>query len=299
MTEDTILKSILGSQDPTGAFPSVIFSGNRRYSDLNGFTTSQVLRALRDVPESYPLDNARLLALDFLKRCESQEKPGAFCFWPRGTQPGWIPQLPPDADDTSIILIEMLRSKLIDVSTARKIARSVLLPHRLMEVPDPAPPWVRKGAFFTWLRPGQSNIVDCCVNVNVIALFSYLGLKDLSGFNEIYEMIEEGIRWSKGLSFQAHTLTPFYPHPAEFAYAVEHAIECGAKQLEESFGLMRDFGWIQDYDDRDSEEKPICGNAYSGDAWYSQALDTARKYGKTYSSSALRSLKFLKITYKL
>jgi hypothetical protein len=75
-------------------------------------------------------------------------------------------------------------------------------------------------------------------------------------------------------------LTPFYPHPAEFVYAVDHAIECGAKQLEESFRLMRDFGWVQcNEDDENSEKKPICGNAYVGDVWYSQILDIARKFG--------------------
>lgn len=280
MTENEMLEFILNSQAPTGAFPSIICSRTKRYTDWNGFTTAHVLRALRSVPESDILKNARHLALDFLKRCESPEKPGAFCFWPKGMQPGKIPELPPDADDISIILIEMIRNQRIDKCTARMIVHSVLLPYRLIDVPTPSPPWVRLGAFFTWLRPGRFNIVDCCVNSNVIALLSYLGLDDLEGFNETCEMIEDGIRWSKGLSFQASTLTPFYPHRAEFVYAVDHAIECGAKQLEESFRLMRDFGWVQCNEDiENSEKKPICGNAYVGDVWYSQILDIARKFG--------------------
>jgi hypothetical protein len=197
-------------------------------------------------------------------------------------QPSWIPELPPDADDTAIILIEMVRNNRIDLHMARIIARSVLLPHRLMEVPDPAPQWIRVGAFLTWLRPGPFNVVDCCVNTNVIALLSYLGLDDLEGFDETCEMIEGGIRWSRGLGFQTRTLTPFYPHPAEFAYAVEHAIECGARQLEESLELMRELGWVQENDDENSDKRPICGNAYAGDIWYSRVLDIARKFGKIY-----------------
>jgi hypothetical protein len=284
MTEDAILKSVFNSQAPIGAFPSIICSGDKRYPDWNGFTTAQVLRALRAVPESDSLNNARHLALDFFKRCESPEKPGAFRFWPKGMQPDWIPEPPQDADDTSIILIEMVRNKRIDLHAARMIARSVLLPHRLIEVSKPAPPWIRPGAFFTWLRPGPFNIVDCCVNANVIAMLSYIGLDGIAGFDETCEMIEEGIKWSEGSSFQVRTLTPFYPHPAEFVYAVDHAIECGAKQLEESLGLMRDFGWVQDNDDENSEERPICGNAYAGDIWYSQVLDIARKFVRRYSN---------------
>jgi hypothetical protein len=283
MTENSTLKSVLDSQSSIGAFPSIIHSGDKRHPDWNGFTTAQVLRALRAFPESDPLNNARQLALDFLKRCESPDKPGAFRFWPKGMQPGWIPELPPDADDTSVILAEMVRNKRIDIRIARMIARSVLLPHRLIEVSKPAPPWIRPGAFFTWLRPGQFNVVDCCVNANVIALLSYLGLDGIEGFDETCEMIEEGIRWSEGFSFQVRTLIPFYPHPTEFVYAVDHAIECGVKQLEESLGLMRDFGWVQDNDDENPEEKPICGNAYAGDVWYSQVLYIARKLGRRYS----------------
>ena len=285
MTVDERLKSVLDFQAPMGAFPSLISSGNRKCCDWNGFTTAQVLRALRAVPESDPLNNARSLALDFLKSCESPDKPGAYHFWPKGTQPGWIPDLPADADDTSIILVEMVRHKRIDLDAARKMACSVLLPCRLLKVPEPGPPWIRPGTFFTWLRPGPFNVVDCCVNANVIALLSYLGLEGIPGFKEACEMIEAGIKWAGGSDFKARTLTAFYPHPAEFAYAVEHAIECGANRLEESLCLMKDFGWLPDNDDHIyhiSEEKPICGNAYEGDIWFSEALDAARKYGRRF-----------------
>ena len=282
MTMDEKLRSVLDFQAPTGAFPSIISSGNRKCQDWNGFTTAQVLRALRAVPESDPLNNARSLALDFLKRCESPDKLGAYHFWPKGTQPNWIPDLPPDADDTSIVLVEMVRHKRIDLVAARKMACSVLLPYRLMKVPEPAPPWIRRGTFFTWLRPGPFNIVDCCVNANVIALLSYLGLEGIPGFEEACEMIEEGIKWAGGSDFKARTLTAFYPHPAEFAYAIEHAIECGANRLEESLRLTKDSGWLPLNDDNRSEGNPICGNAYEGDIWFSEALDTARKYGRRF-----------------
>lgn len=284
MIEDMILKPVLDCQSPNGAFPSILCSGHRRYLDWNGFTTAQVLRALRYIPESDQLNNARHLALDFLKRCEDPEKSGAFRFWPKGMQPDWIPELPPDADDTSIIIIEMVRNKRIDISTARMIASSVLLPHRLIELPQPSPPWIRSGAFLTWLRSGPLNIVDCCVNANVIALFSYLGLDELPGFDESCEMIEGGIRWSKGRSFYIRTLTPFYPDPAEFVYAIDHAVECGAKQLEESLELLNNLSWMQDNDNENSEEKPICGNAYVGDIWHSRVLHLARNIGRRYSN---------------
>jgi hypothetical protein len=286
MTEDELLKSVLDFQAPTGAFPSVISSGNRKCQDWNGFTTAQVLRALRAVPESDPLSNARRLALDFLKSCESPDRSGAFHFWPKGSQPSWIPDLPPDADDTSIILVEMVRNKRIDLDAAREMACSVLLPYRLMNVPDPRPPWVRRGTFLTWLRPGPFNIVDCCVNANVIALLSYLGLEGITGFEEACEMIGAGIRWAEGSDFKARILTAFYPHPAEFAYAIEHAVECGANRLRGSLSLTKDLGWLPHNDDNHSEGMPICGNAYEGDIWFSEALDAARKFGKRFTNPA-------------
>ena len=286
MTADELLKLVLDFQGPTGAFPSTISSVNRKCCDWNGFITAQVLRALRAVPESYPLNNVRRLSLDFLMSCESLDRSGAFHFWPKGTQPGWIPDLPPDADDTSVILVEMVRNKRIDLDAAREMACSVLLPYRLMKVPEIAPPWIRRGTFLTWLRPGPFNIVDCCVNANVIALLSYLGLEGIPGFEEACEMIEVGIRWAGESDFKARSLTAFYPHPVEFAYAIEHAIECGANRLEESLSIMKDFGWLPDNDDNRSEGKPICGNAYEGDIWFSEALDAARMFGRRFTNPA-------------
>ena len=284
MTEEELFRSVLEGQSPEGAFYSTIHYGDRRYTDWNGFTTAQMIRAFNRIPESEPLKNARNRALDFLMKCESSVHPGAFGFWPKGANPSWIQELPEDADDTSIITLELLRHGCIDLKRAREIAIKVILPYRVREIRQPSPPWIRRGVFLTWLRAGGFNVIDCCVNANVVSLLAYVRLNHLPGFNEACEMIEYAIQWAGSSKSRFQSILPFYPHPAEFIYAIQNAVECGADQLEDSLSLLKKPAWKpENGDDAFAADLPICGSAYGHIIWTSRVLQIARKLSKRKS----------------
>lgn len=274
---ECIIRAIIEAQAPDGAFPSFIRFGDRELRDMNSFTTAQVLRALHNVSGPKALVETREKALDFLQSCKAPEMPGAFRYWPDPLRPPSIPELPADSDDTAIILLELVRHGRVSLESAAKAAASILVPHRLKKVSVPSPPWLRPGVFLTWLKKEGGNIVDCCANVNVVALLAYLGLRHFPGYREACMMIEAGILWTEGKKERTQCLTPFYPHPAEFVYAIRNAVASGAKELERSLNLVHGFGWLPKTTDEDSADTwPICSDAYGTIVWSSGVLQKAR-----------------------
>ena len=91
-------------QAPSGAFPCVIEWRQRSdVCDENGFATALVLRRMRRLGiRSAAIERS----LDFLETCAA-EPSGAFSFWPRATRPAWAACVPPDADDTAVITLEL------------------------------------------------------------------------------------------------------------------------------------------------------------------------------------------------
>lgn len=268
-------------QSNNGAILSWSHWGDRMYPDWNGFTTALVLRALRHIPISnVAVSYIREHALDFLLTCEEPERPGSFRFWPVSMQPDWIKLAPPaDADDTAVYALELARHGRLGQSELRQIACCVLVPHRLRHVETPSPPWLRPGVFLTWLwlDKGSANIVDCCVNANVVALLAYAGMTHLPGYQEACDMIEKAILWAGGSWPRARSIAPFYPHPVELRYAVEHAVECGAKLLRPSLQRLRECSWeVDKIDELSVMERPICGSAYRGVFWTSRNVQIAR-----------------------
>src|SRR5712691_9116395 len=281
MTASEMIAAICEGRSDEGAFRSISHWGDRRRPDWNGFTTALVLRALRGVPASVALTRVRERGLDFLLKCESPDRPGAFSFWPKAAPPDWIRDAPPeDADDTSVCGVELARHGRLDRRALCQIACTVLIPHRLRGVDAPAPPWLRPGVFLTWLRPDKrAHVVDCCVNANVVALLAYAGLGHLPGFCEAGAMIEAGVRWAADSWARARSLVPFYPHPVELRYAVEHAVECGAEMLIPSLMALRERWWAAEgEEDSVVTEQPICSSAYGGVVWTSDVLQIARKF---------------------
>jgi len=287
-TEADIAALLQKEQANNGAILSWSHWGDRRYPDWNGFTTALVLRALRHIP----ISNTSLLpireqALDFLLQCEQPEHFGSFRFWPVNRQPDWI-KIPPsaDADDTAIYALELARYGRLKQSELRRIACCILVPHRLRYVETPSPPWLRSGVFLTWLwlPKERINIVDCCVNANIVALLAYAGLTHLSGYQEACGMIETAILWAGNSWSHARSITPFYPHPIELCYAVEHAVECGADLLKPSLQRLYECTWAADESDNFSVmERPLCGSAYSGVFWTSSNVQIARTRMKMWS----------------
>jgi len=289
-----LLSKVSEVQSADGAFSSTVHWGTKRHQDWNGFTTALVLRALHALPACDALRGIRERALGFLLKCAATDPPGAFSFWPAGAQPRWIPEtLPPDADDTAVYAVELARHGCLDQRAMRRIACLALVPFRLREIDQPAPTWLRPGVFFTWLRrEDRANVVDCCANANVVAFLAYSGQPHMPGYREACSMIEDAIRWAGDSRVRARSLSPFYAHPVELLYAVEHAVQCGAESLRPSLSLLRDRQWAREDGADEAEvvdlDRPICSNAYGGVFWTSRALQMARTLGCRSESVAIR-----------
>jgi len=284
---DKLIELLRENQAPNGAFPSFVLIREQRIEDCNGFVTAQMLRALHDLPDERVAE-IRTRALDFITSCQSRQRPGAFGFYPEGEQPAWMLPLPQDTDDTAIIVLELFQHGRLDRQTVLSIACKVLIPHRLHWIEPPAPPWLRPGAFVTWLRGDtKTNIVDCCANANIVALFAAAGIRHLPGYSEACAMIEDGVQWAatqETSSVKAESrmtvrerlgvITPFYPHPLELLYALENAVMYGAEQLRPCLEQLRGMKW----EEEEADERPICGNAYGKVQWISPILQKVRQW---------------------
>jgi hypothetical protein len=193
-----------------------------------------------------------------------------------------------DADDTAVMALELFRHGILGLHEVRRIVCTRLIPFRLPFIHGPAPPWSRPGVFLTWLQNGVDvNPVDCCVNVNVVALMAYAGLTHLPGYHETCEMILDGIRWA-GRSWQrARALVPYYPSPGELFCALRHAVQCGAGDLQSGLDELRQFQPTDEIDSNidPSLDRPLFGSSNGNIVWTSSVLALARYVGETMSSS--------------
>ncbi len=271
-----LLADIINSQTPEGGFPSCVHFQKRILPDTNGFITALTLRQLAQISYTLP-ESAIQKSLDFIESCQSATRKGIFNFYPPKATPMWIQELPDDVDDTVIIGLELLRHGRIDRAFAIKYLAATISNFRLRKIDAPAPVWLKPGVFFTWLQAnGQRNMVDCCVNANVIALYSFLGLTHWQGYAEACQMIEEGIRWAGDCRVRAKSLSPFYADPIELLYAVRHAVVQGATQLEKSLELLNRMPWTTEQANH-ILERPICSSAYGSVVWKSENLQKLRQ----------------------
>jgi len=268
----TSLAALAALQHPDGCFPSTVVGRHATRADRNGFTTALVVRALRDAPGAEPIRSA---ALEYVATCAAPCPPGAFGFWPQRARPGWAPHLPPDADDTAIMTIELLRAGRISRREALRTAASVLLRHRLAESRSIRPPWVVPGAFLTWLAsPDPPNLVDCCVNANVVALLALLDATDLPGYGAAVATVSAAVAWAGERPARHRAITPFYPTIAGLHESVEHAVECGAAELAPTLAALRQI----DEGPAPGPDTGWCCSAYSATVWRCAALAAARAF---------------------
>lgn len=271
---DRILAETFAAQLSNGAFPSTVCFGERTVADANGFVTALVLRELNRISKNVPREIV-VRALDFLESCASVSVAGAFNFYPQNSQPQWINRLPDDADDTAVIALELLRGKRLNRTNLIKKTCVALDKFRLQRVGSLAPPWLQRGVFLTWLSAeNRLNTVDCAVNANIAALLATLNLKHWRGYSETCAMIEAGIRWAGNSPPKARALTPFYPHPAELKRSVQHAVDCGAAELQMSLQLLEQPGWTQSQ--TIIEEQTVFSSAYGLIVWRSPVLQKLR-----------------------
>jgi hypothetical protein len=257
-------------QDQSGAFLSTVHIGGEYRQDANGFVTGLMLRELTELLSPEHPFIAR--ALNFLQRCRYPNPDGSYGFWPVDSVPLWMPtRLAPDADDTAILGLELARACLLSRNQLRELTCYSLLQHRVEEPPMVVPPWLVRGAFYTWLRDGSSNVVDCCVNTNVLALLAYCDLKQAPGYVEAVKMIQRGIEWAGDSPHAARSLAPFYPSLCELKFALRHAVACGAQELTDVLAIVETRQWAN------SEEcSPVCASAYGHTRWFCPSLHRVR-----------------------
>jgi hypothetical protein len=213
-------------------------------------------------------------ALRFLQQCRTADHEGTYGFWPRDRVPLWMPvKLAPDADDTAIAGLELMRAGLCSRDSLREAVCSLLLPHRVEEAPVVGPPWIVRGAFYTWLRDGPGNAVDCCVNVNVLALLKRCDLSGVPGYGEAITMVSRAIEWAGESLHAARSLTPFYPDSCELKFALRHAVACGADELSHALATVETRSWARG----GRNDPPVCSSAYGHIKWYCPALRQLRR----------------------
>lgn len=276
MTISEFVKRLKIWQSPEGAFQSIIVFRDHKEVDWNGFVTALILRELRQFSSEPELRQLIELSLDFLEQCASDQFPGAFSFWPCTSRPKWASQIPADVDDTAIMSLELYRYGRIKHQHLLRTICKVLINQRVRRSHELRPNWIMPGSFMTWIaiNSRHPNIVDCCVNANVLALMAYAGATYLPGYKEAAAMIEAGLQWASNSPLRIGALTPFYPNPYEFYLAVKHAVESGADILKPSLDNL--FTLIND--DRSSTNLPICSSAYHSALWYCPAIDKIRQY---------------------
>lgn len=282
-----LVDRLAGLQDAAGCMASrVRLTDGTVVEDRNAFVTALVLRAL-DQCDAPGLAAIRKRGLDWVERARSPQVPGAFGFWPEGTRPPWAAHVPPDADDTAVILTELLRAGRIGARDALSVVCRVLLQHRVR--PSDAgqrPVWVLDGCFRTWLLPGPANPVDVVANVNVVALLATLDARHLPGYDAGVATVRAGLDWAAGRPARLSALTPFYAGPSELSEALVHAVHCGVDELA---GAARDMGEITSVTDPDQTDQPRLRNAYGSITWAAPALQVARTLAQTSGSERERS----------
>lgn len=265
-------------QLPEGGFESTITWRGDRLPDCNGFTAAMVLRATRHVAGAAVMTGVRERALRFLTTCASSTVPGAFAFWPDATRPTWARTVPADVDDTAIVLTEFLRHGWLERAEAlRRFCRAVM-PRRVSAIDAVSlPSWVVPGSFYTWIADRHAwsgrdaNVVDCCVNANVVALMSRLSAEHLPGYEAAVLTIANGVQWAGGDRRRLLAVTPFYPAVTCLIEAVEHAVETGVSGLRETRDRLASLGL-----DPTDAHAGCCRSAYGSTVWHCTAVDVAR-----------------------
>jgi hypothetical protein len=178
------------------------------------------------------------------------------------------------------MLLELHRYGLVDTQAVIRTISGVLLRHRVSRTGDGEvrPPWIATGSFYTWLAPPALhptrrpvNVVDCCVNANVAALFARVDARNFPGYREAVDTVNGGLDWAGTHALKLSSLTPFYPSPRSLEEAVEHAVECGAFELTDALRRMRSLP-------RQLVEagEGVCRSAYGRTVWHSPAVDIVR-----------------------
>jgi hypothetical protein len=138
-------------------------------------------------------------------------------------------------------------------------------------------PWHREGVFLTWFTTADlPNPIDCCVNANVLALLASAGLKNQPGYREAAGMINEAVGWAADDPFRLREITPYYPHPVEFYWALDHAVNSGVDELLPALNGLSAISWIFDKPAAGSST-PVCASLDDNFSWSAEVVHFARE----------------------
>jgi hypothetical protein len=223
--------------------------------------------------------------------------PDAYGFWPAKARPSWATQVPADADDTAIMAVELARYGRLNQRDLLQIICRILLKHRVTHHSPISPQWIVPGSFLTWLTDDfqRANVIDCCVNANVLGLMAFANATHLPGYQEACRLIESGLDWAGDSLPKLRSLIPFYPRLHEFYCAVQHAVECGAIALQPALERLKmavnlDIPYLKYTKNQSIQEAPVytckrsqkginivpdypvCSSAYHTVVWHCPAL---------------------------
>ncbi|MEV0643635.1 hypothetical protein AB0I28_00080 [Phytomonospora sp. NPDC050363] len=264
------------AQSPGGTFLSRVELPWGESEDRNCFVTALVVRELHGIAGD-GVAEARRRALAYLLRSRYPVYRDLFSFYPHRGHPFWMRSaLYPDADDTAVINLELVRAGLMSTDALAEVAERHLLPNRA--VGEGARhldrPWHREGVFLTWLTGAPvANPVDCCVNTNVVALLAAAGMRTAPGYAEACEMVDAAARDVSRAGVHDRRRTPFYPAPGEWLRALRHAVEMGATELEPA---ARALATVPD-PEAGAEAPAICCDVEGTVVWRSTAVAVARR----------------------
>lgn len=278
-----LVASICARQSPGGAFLSSVHTSYGEVEDLNCFVTGLVLRELAGVPATLALAEAQRRAYAFLLRSKYPVYRYSFGFYPVQFPPFWLrTALYPDADDTAVIGLELVRAghwpaealPYIAENYLRKYRATGSLRHHLTE------DWHLEGVFLTWFTtaPG-ANPIDCCVNANVVALLAWAGLQATPGYAAACAMLNAAAAEAAAQPHRAPEFTPYYPHPAEWARALHHAVAAGAHELCPALAAVRGLPQLADPGGpgRALPTSPLCSDATGTIWWKADVVALARR----------------------
>ncbi len=267
-----------GLEDQDGLFACRVTGSGMDHDDRNGFATAQVLRALGAHAGRTLGSRSHDASLRALERCRNPQT-GGFRFWPLGERPAWAPDLPDDADDTSLFALLLWKADRLSLDDLRLTACRTVVSHRLAATVQPGPAWPRVGAFRTWMRPGlDPDMADCTVNANVLAMLAAAGLRAVPGYQEAVAMIVDAVLWSAEDARRAETLSPFYPEAGELPLAVEAAVAEGVRELRPVLAAMSASPMWRRFKERSCQPEPvICGNPYGLVRWTCPSVGAARR----------------------
>lgn len=284
----TLIENITPYQGHAGEFASTVSLPTSTLQDRNCFVTALVLRELSLLRDkncwqmSHEMSEIVRRACGFLIRSAYPSCENLYSFYPHRHQPVWMQKpLCPDADDTAVIALELVRNGYKPIDTIQHILEHYFDVYRTRGVFGRyiTKVWHREGVFLTWLTTEDvPNPIDCCVNTNVVAMLAAHDMKDYDGYAQAVSMIHDAVMWAGQDLNRLRDITPYYPCPLEFYYAVSHAITCGAKELLPTRNAL---SFLLQAWQSDTFSPQLCSSVDGKIFWQAEVLYIIRRFNRS------------------